>query len=518
MTSQFAFEGLFVLDLANNHQGDREHGANVIRAMGDVVRATGVRAALKFQYRHLETFIHQAHKQGSPNRHVERFLSTQLSGKVYRDLAEEVRQCGMITMATPFDEESVDLAIQNEIEILKIASCSATDWPLLERISEANKPVVFSTAGLDWEQIDNLVTFFDHRRVQFAVMHCVAVYPTPAEHLQLNQIGMLRRRYPGKAVGFSTHEDPDSLAPVHVAVAKGAELLERHVGLETDTVKLNGYSSSPEQLDRWIRAALEARKMSGASRRPPARREEIESLRSLKRGVYLRRPTRRGRIISGANAYFAMPLAEGQLSAGEWKEGIVASADVDADQPVTVDDVRLPDAPEHQQLITAVHAMKAMLNESQVALPPTFETEFSHHRGIARFHEVGATFVTYINREYCKKLIIQLPGQKHPPHYHKSKEETFVVLSGILQLDIEGRAYTLYPGDVQLVQQGVWHEFSTETGVIFEEISSRDVSNDSFYEDKDINRMSRSSRKTRVNQWGRYQIRPDESRPKRAAA
>ncbi|MFH1923631.1 MAG: cupin domain-containing protein, partial [Planctomycetota bacterium] len=95
---------------------------------------------------------------------------------------------------------------------------------------------------------------------------------------------------------------------------------------------------------------------------------------------------------------------------------------------------------------------------------------------------------------------------------------TFVVLSGTLRLDIEGRHYTLYPGDVQLVQQGVWHEFWTDTGVIFEEISSRDVSNDSFYEDKDINRMSRSSRKTRVNQWGRYQIRPDESKRNRAAA
>ncbi|NQT12737.1 MAG: N-acetylneuraminate synthase family protein [Planctomycetes bacterium] len=518
MNSLFAFEGLFVLDLANNHQGDAEHGANVVRAMGDVVRGAGVRAALKFQYRNLETFIHAGHKEASTNRHVDRFLSTQLTGSQFGQLADEVHRCGMITMATPFDEESVDLALQHEIEILKIASCSATDWPLLERVSEANKPVIFSTAGLDWEQIDNLVSFFDHRRVQFAIMHCVAIYPTPSEHLELNQIGLLRRRYPGKAIGFSTHEDPDSVAPAHVAVAKGAQLLERHVGLETDTIKLNKYSSTPEQIERWIRAAQEARTLSGASERPPARPEEIESLRSLQRGVYVRRPIRRGRAISRTNVYFAMPLAEGQLSAGEWKEGIDAATDVGADQPITAGDVRLPDLPEHQRLIAAVHAMKAMLNESQIALPPTFETEFSHHRGVSRFHEVGATFVTYINREYCKKLIIQLPGQKHPPHYHKSKEETFVVLNGTLQLDIEGRRYTLYPGDVQLVQQGVWHEFWTEKGVIFEEISSQDVSNDSFYEDKDINRMRRSDRKTRVNQWGRYQIRPDETKRNRVAA
>ena len=42
--------------------------------------------------------------------------------------------------------------------------------------------------------------------------------------------------------------------------------------------------------------------------------------------------------------------------------------------------------------------------------------------------------------------------------------------------------------------------------MIFEEISSTSFANDSFYEDKAINRVSRSARKTRVNHWGRYQL------------
>src|SRR5262249_7760300 len=149
---------------------------------------------------------------------------------------------------------------------------------------------------------------------------------------------------------------------------------------------------------------------------------------------------------------------------------------------------------------------KAMLNEARITVPPTFETEFSHHYGMDRFLEYGAVIITCVNRTYCKKLIIQLPGQKHPAHYHKSKEETFQVLSGILEMEIEGVRRTLYPGDQQLVQQGVWHEFWTDTGVIFEEISTADVQNDSFYEDKKINQMGRAARKTRVNQWGRCQI------------
>ena len=47
----------------------------------------------------------------------------------------------------------------------------------------------------------------------------------------------------------------------------------------------------------------------------------------------------------------------------------------------------------------------------------------------------------------------------------------------------------------------------TDDGVIFEEISSRDYDNDSFYEDKTINKLARAERKTVVDHWGRFQIK-----------
>ena len=37
--------------------------------------------------------------------------------------------------------------------------------------------------------------------------------------------------------------------------------------------------------------------------------------------------------------------------------------------------------------------------------------EISHHYGIQRFHEFGATIINFVNREYCKKLIVMVPGQ-----------------------------------------------------------------------------------------------------------
>ena len=506
MDTSFDFGDLFIFDLANNHQGDAQHATRIIRECGAVARTHNVRAALKFQFRQLDSFIHPAHREQSANKHIPRFLSTRLTTDQYASLSDEVRRAGMITMATPFDEDSVDVIEAQGIDVIKVASCSATDWPLLEYIADHNKPVIFSTGGLTLKEIDDLVSFFDHRRVHFGIMHCVAIYPTPDKHLQLNQIDTLRRRYPDRTIGFSTHEPPSELLPVAVAVAKGARMLERHVGIETESIKLNAYSSTPEQLDTWIAAALRARSICGDDSRPAATSEEITSLQSLKRGVFARADIPAGAVLTTQDVFFAMPCEPNQLTAGDWKNGIVTSADVAVNAPLCLSVLEVPEDSDNQALFTAIHMVKGMLNEARIALSTDFEAEFSHHYGLTRFHEVGATIIDCINRGYCKKIVIQTPGQRHPSHYHKKKEETFQVLYGVLEAEIDGRRRTLYPGDTLLVQQGVWHSFWTETGAIFEEVSTTHFNDDSFYEDKEINRLARSERKTRVNHWGRYQI------------
>ena len=113
-------------------------------------------------------------------------------------------------MCTPFDEPSVGLISRMNFDIIKIASCSAKDWPLLEKAAETGLPVVFSTGGLGLANIDDLVSFFDHRGCDFAIMHCVSLYPIPPGNFHLNQIEVLKNRYRGHTIGWSTHEDPDA--------------------------------------------------------------------------------------------------------------------------------------------------------------------------------------------------------------------------------------------------------------------------------------------------------------------
>lgn len=502
MKDKFNFVGLFIYDMANNHQGNLEHGLKIIKEIAKVSNEANVRGALKFQFRQLDTFIHPDYRTNTDNKHIPRFLSTRLSREEYGILTEEVKKTNLLTICTPFDEESVDLINEMRIEIIKIGSPSATDWPLLEKIAGARKPVICSTGGLSIKAIDSVVSFFEERGVDFALMHCVVIYPTPNEKLELNQIEALRSRYPHITIGFSTHEEPDNFEPIRIAYAKGARIFERHVGLETKEIKLNLYSSTPEQIKRWLQAYKEAVLICGAENRPPADHQEKESLQSLMRGVFAKEELEKGVPIKRANVLFAMPLLDGQLRSGEWNNNFIADKDYKKDEPLPKKLLGQRKITKEEIIYQIMLQVKGMLNNARIVIGDSSFVELSHHYGIERFREFGAVIINCINRTYCKKLIIQLPRQKHPYHYHRKKEETFQVLYGELEIEKEGSRKKLCPGDIFLIKQGEWHKFQTLNGVIFEEISTTHYEDDSFYEDEHIDDMPREERKTKLNNWG----------------
>jgi N-acetylneuraminate synthase len=409
-------------------------------------------------------------------------------------------------MCTPFDEASVAKIMNMGFDIIKVASCSARDWPLLERIAGSGLPIVASTGGLVQEEVDDLVSFFVHRGCEFALMHCVSIYPTPEEACHLANIAEFKERYPGRTIGWSTHEPPQDTTHVGLAAALGAQMFERHVGIETDKIKLNAYSSTPEQVDAWLAAAVRAKRLIGNRQRGTPLEVERTSIDELKRGVFAKVEIEAGQPIGEEQVYFAFPYRPGQLSSGEWKPGVVAKTAIAVDQPLRSGDLEIPHDPDINVIKRAIHEVKALLAYARVPLTHEFTTEYSHHYGVANFREVGAVLINVINRAYAKKVLVQLAGQMHPLHFHKLKEETFIVLWGELISELDGRERVLRPGDTLTVPPGVWHCFRTETGCVFEEISTTAYSNDSVYRDPAINALTSKQRKTIVDHWGRFQL------------
>jgi N-acetylneuraminate synthase len=451
----------------------------------------------KLQYRDLDTFIHPGYQGRTDIKFVKRFEETRLSSQEFGQLRDGIRENGFIGVCTPFDEASVDLVEAHEFDYIKVASCSFGDWPLMERVGGSSLPVIASTAGSSLEVMDRVVSFFDHRNRPLTLLHCVAEYPTRPEHLQLGQLALLKQRYPQHRIGFSTHEAPDNTHFVQMALAKGARVLEKHVGIATPGAPLNAYSASPEQVQVWLEAAREAMEACGeAETRYVPNPAEADSLHSLRRGVFTLEALEPGQRLDPAKVLLAMPTEPGQLTANDLSKytEFEVQERVEPMAPIFASKVRRI---EHlERVYGIVRRVRSLLEAGHTVVSTQAEVEISHHYGIDRFEEFGGTIINIVNRAYCKKLIVLLPGQCHPEQYHQRKEETFHVLYGTLDVKLDGVARTFDQGEIITVEPGVHHEFSTANGAIFEEISSTHFKDDSFYVDPAIN--ANPGRKTYV--------------------
>jgi sialic acid synthase SpsE/mannose-6-phosphate isomerase-like protein (cupin superfamily) len=487
MSSGFDFNKLFIFEMANNHAGDLKHGVNIIREISKVCKKFEFRFGFKLQYRNLDTFIHPNFKGRADIKYIKRFEETRLNEDELKVLKSEIDDLGFISVCTPFDESSVDLIEKHNFSVIKIGSCSFTDWPLLERIARTDLPIIASVAGAALEEIDQVVSFFEHRAKQLCLMHCVGLYPAGKEDLQLNQIDLLKKRYPEVTIGFSTHEEPDNIDSIKVAVAKGAKVFERHVDVGSGKHSINAYSSTPAQINKWLEAARDVYRMSGSEDgRYLTTVKERNDLRALKRGVFAKVDFKKGEKLTQGNVFYAIPCEEGQLAANDISKYIeyVLEKDLKVNEAVNFKDLKIRNL--REKVLKIIRELKEIILKSHIALPDKVDLELSHHYGIERFEEWGAAILNCINREYCKKLIILLPGQKHPFHHHLKKEETFQVLYGSMDVTIARETKLLKAGDMLTVERGVNHDFSSKEGVIFEEVSTTHYKDDSFYDDKTI--------------------------------
>ena len=490
-----------VLEIANNHMGDRRHGQKLIEQLGDVVEqhAEVFDFGLKFQFRDLNSFIHPDHK-GSCVKYVKRFEETQLSDEDWSSLFETVKAAKLSLLATPFDEFSVEKCVEQNVDYIKIASCSLADWPLIEKIALTKKPVIFSTAGSDLEAIDAMVSFFRNRSIEASLMHCVGLYPTPSSELNIGQIRVFRERYPDMRIGYSTHEDPSHQQTGALAFALGASIFEKHVGLPNKDYVNNAYSASPRQLSIWLENFSEAVEMIGNFETKTKNcQSEVASLKDLQRGAFVKRPMKVGEALTNNDVYFAIPsVAEGYTANdfSKYKE-FMASMDIEKNGPLTKFNTKVSDR--RHKIKEIVDRTRTFLQDHKVQIPNGAILEISHHYGIEKFYETGLSMITVVNEEYCKKLLFLLPGQSHPEQFHKNKKETFHVIHGEVELYLDGDCFDLRSGDVQTINQFVKHRFFSKSGCVIEEISSTHDGLDSIYTDEKIN--TNESRKTLVNFW-----------------
>ncbi|KKW35725.1 MAG: N-acetylneuraminate synthase [Candidatus Adlerbacteria bacterium GW2011_GWA1_54_10] len=221
----------FIAEIGNNHNGDFYLAK---RSIEEAAKAGA--HAVKFQKRSVhDTFAKELRDKPQ--------TKDEIKGKTYGEYREGLEFSfddfirlkeiadfnGVAFFATPFDLPSVDFLEKAGMPFYKIASFDVTNIPLLERVARTNKPIILSTGMATLEEVDEAVTTVLAHHANLIVLHCVSVYPSPDEHINLGAMRLLKRLYAPLPIGYSGHEQ--DILPTLMAIAHGATIVERHFTL-----------------------------------------------------------------------------------------------------------------------------------------------------------------------------------------------------------------------------------------------------------------------------------------------
>ena len=112
------------------------------------------------------------------------------------------------------------------------------------------------------------------------------------------------------------------------------------------------------------------------------------------------------------------------------------------------------------------------------------------HFGLHDFENVGETEFWIVNdtkNNYCGKFLFMFDGQRCPLHYHNIKDETFFIVRGDVEMEIDGGVSVLHPGDVLKMAPGWNHTFRAVNGpALVLEVSLPSLQGDNIFADKRI--------------------------------
>ena len=255
-------EPFIIAEVGQNHQGDLDRAREYIRLF-----ALAGANAVKFQTRK-NSYLFSEDAYAAPYESENSFAPTygahreklELKPEWLPILKEDCYRAGVRFMSTPFDEPSLDLLMQVDADILKVASFDIGNLPFIDRIGRTGKPVVISVGGGKIDQIQASVDVLLRHGAKVALLHCVSEYPCEYNRLGLERICYLIKEFPDCIIGSSDHFNGTLSGPV--AYMQGARVFEKHVTLNrawkgTD----HSFALEPEGFRRFARDIRRVRHM-----------------------------------------------------------------------------------------------------------------------------------------------------------------------------------------------------------------------------------------------------------------
>lgn len=254
----------FIAEIGINHNGD----VNIAKKLIDASFAIGW-DCVKFQKRNPDVSVPDHQKNvirdtpwGSMT-YLEYKKKIEFNLEQYREIDNycNTKNPKIDWSLSVWDIDSANFSKEFDLPFIKIPSAHLNNIPLLDYLTNINKPILLSTGMSTLDEIDESVNLFESKKVDYALMHCNSSYPTPMDELNLSLIPFLKNRY-NCIVGYSGHEY--NLEPTIVAITLGAQIVERHITLDHNMWGTD-HSSSLEidGMDKLFNRAKDIKRMIG---------------------------------------------------------------------------------------------------------------------------------------------------------------------------------------------------------------------------------------------------------------
>ena len=220
---------LVIAEIGINHGGDLEVAKNMVR----LAAAAGCECVKHQTHIVEDEMTDEAKSIFPPNADVsiwDVMAQFALSQEDEAELKRYTEDLGLIWISTPFSRAAADFLETLDVPAYKIGSGEADNLPLIRHIAKKGKPVIMSTGMQTIDTIRASVQILEDAGIEYALLECTNLYPSPPEIVSLQGVTDLKNAFPNAVVGFSDHSIGPEMALASVAL--GASILERHY---TDT-------------------------------------------------------------------------------------------------------------------------------------------------------------------------------------------------------------------------------------------------------------------------------------------
>jgi len=209
----------------------------------------------------------------------------------------------IIYLSTPFSREAADRLENMGVKAFKIGSGECNNIPLIEHIAKKKKPIILSTGMNNLASIKRSVAVIKKYKVPFVLMHCVSMYPTPYDKVNLGAIDELKKAF-NVPVGLSDHSL--GIYTALGAVALGAVTLEKHFTISRKWPGPdNPISIEPYELKELVRGARAVWQALGGGKK--ILKEEKPVIKFAYASVVTIKPIKKGEKFSLDNLWVKRP-------------------------------------------------------------------------------------------------------------------------------------------------------------------------------------------------------------------